>query len=141
MKNRFQPWIVRASVPLALFAVVLSQCGSPPRRADASMAKGGGGAVGSPAAIAAWQTIDAVLQHPRCLNCHPAGDAPLQGDRGTIGASCRCRLNPRRGLHARGRFITSRCSRPSRLSRRVQGTQRASRPAAERERWTDKQND
>ena len=24
--------------------------------------------------------VYAVLQHPRCLNCHPAGDAPLQGD-------------------------------------------------------------
>src|SRR6185503_7018992 len=21
-----------------------------------------------------------VLQHPRCVNCHPSGDAPLQGD-------------------------------------------------------------
>jgi hypothetical protein len=26
--------------------------------------------------LAAYQ----VLMHPRCLNCHPAGDAPLQGD-------------------------------------------------------------
>jgi hypothetical protein len=23
-----------------------------------------------------------VLQHPRCVNCHPAGDRPLQGDAG-----------------------------------------------------------
>ncbi len=23
-----------------------------------------------------------VLTHPRCINCHPAGDAPLQGDTG-----------------------------------------------------------
>lgn len=23
-----------------------------------------------------------VLTHPRCLNCHPAGDSPLQGDEG-----------------------------------------------------------
>jgi len=32
--------------------------------------------------VAAWETIYAVLQHPRCRNCHPAGDAPLQKDEG-----------------------------------------------------------
>jgi cytochrome c5 len=30
--------------------------------------------------LAAWDTVYQVLQHPRCSNCHPAGDAPLQGD-------------------------------------------------------------
>ncbi|MCA9296039.1 MAG: hypothetical protein KC983_05965 [Phycisphaerales bacterium] len=28
----------------------------------------------------AFDTVYAVLQHPRCLNCHPAGDRPLQYD-------------------------------------------------------------
>ena len=28
----------------------------------------------------AFIDIYAVLQHPRCLNCHPNGDRPLQGD-------------------------------------------------------------
>ena len=31
-------------------------------------------------AHAAWGIVYEVLQHPRCLNCHPAGDVPLQGD-------------------------------------------------------------
>lgn len=31
-------------------------------------------------ALASFETVRAVLQHPRCQNCHPAGDAPLQGD-------------------------------------------------------------
>ncbi len=31
-------------------------------------------------ALAAWETVRGVLQHPRCQNCHPAGNAPLQGD-------------------------------------------------------------
>jgi hypothetical protein len=31
-------------------------------------------------AHAAWGVVYEVLQHPRCLNCHPAGDLPLQGD-------------------------------------------------------------
>lgn len=33
-----------------------------------------------PDATAAFETVRAVLQSPRCVNCHPAGDAPLQGD-------------------------------------------------------------
>ncbi len=34
----------------------------------------------TPADAANFQAVYAVLQHPRCLNCHPAGDAPLQGE-------------------------------------------------------------
>lgn len=32
------------------------------------------------ASVEAFRQIYRVTQHPRCLNCHPAGDAPLQGD-------------------------------------------------------------
>ena len=53
--------------------------------------------------LVAFETVRTVLQHPRCQNCHPAGDAPLQGDdshvhqqnvqrgpegRGVVGAEC-----------------------------------------------------
>ena len=31
-------------------------------------------------ALAIYQEIDAVLSHPRCVNCHPAGDSPYQGN-------------------------------------------------------------
>ena len=31
-------------------------------------------------ARAAFQAAYAVLMHPRCMHCHPAGDIPLQGD-------------------------------------------------------------
>jgi hypothetical protein len=34
------------------------------------------------AALAAFTTVQAVLQHPRCQNCHIPGDAPLQFDAG-----------------------------------------------------------
>jgi hypothetical protein len=30
--------------------------------------------------IALFEEAGKVLQHPRCVNCHPAGDRPLQGD-------------------------------------------------------------
>ena len=32
------------------------------------------------AGLLAFETVRAVLQHPRCQNCHPSGDEPLQGD-------------------------------------------------------------
>lgn len=34
------------------------------------------------AAVAAFATVQQVLQHPRCVNCHIPGDAPLQFDSG-----------------------------------------------------------
>jgi hypothetical protein len=30
--------------------------------------------------VASFAIVQQVLQHPRCMNCHPAGDRPLQGD-------------------------------------------------------------
>jgi len=33
-------------------------------------------------ALAAFSTVQQVLQHPRCQNCHIPGDAPLQFDAG-----------------------------------------------------------
>jgi hypothetical protein len=31
-------------------------------------------------ASAAWELVYQVLEHPRCMNCHPSGSAPLVGD-------------------------------------------------------------
>jgi hypothetical protein len=45
---------------------------------------GAAGAASAGAAATGWDVIYDVLQHPRCLNCHPAGDLPLAGD-GTAG--------------------------------------------------------
>lgn len=67
----------KLSQPLWLGAVVagafmLAQCQTSAR------------AVADPEAMArsaaAWTTVYRVLQHPRCVNCHPAGDAPLVGE-------------------------------------------------------------
>ena len=42
--------------------------------------------------------IARVLQSPRCRNCHPVGDAPLQGDPGTPHAMNVVRASPAAGL-------------------------------------------
>ena len=36
-------------------------------------------------ALAIYQEIDAVLSHPRCVNCHPAGDSPYRRRPGDLG--------------------------------------------------------
>jgi hypothetical protein len=48
-------------------------------------------------ALADFETVRQVLQHPRCQNCHPPGDAPLQGDDSHIHAQ-----NVHRGKDGRG---------------------------------------
>ena len=81
------------------------------RRAAASPGNGAGGAAGAAgaggtagdhragraAALSAFDTIQAVLQHPRCQNCHIPGDAPLQFDEGLPHAQ-----NVHRGPEGRG---------------------------------------
>jgi hypothetical protein len=54
--------------------------------------------------LAAWETIYNVLQHPRCMNCHPAGDAPLQGNQSRAHAQ-----NVTRGEDGNGMFAM-RCN-------------------------------
>jgi hypothetical protein len=54
----------------ALLALVIGQCSSPPGEKTSGSAR-----------TPAWSTVYEVLQHPRCLNCHPAGDTPLVGER------------------------------------------------------------
>jgi hypothetical protein len=48
-------------------------------------------------ALAAFATIQTVLQHPRCQNCHIPGDAPLQFDEGVAHAQ-----NVQRGPDGKG---------------------------------------
>jgi hypothetical protein len=50
------------------------------------------------AARAAFEAAYKVFMHPRCMNCHPAGDAPLQGDDSHIHAQ-----NVKRGPAGKGK--------------------------------------
>lgn len=65
--------VVVASV-VAILAVTFAQCST--TNAAASTASPELRAAG----VEAFATVYRVLQHPRCLNCHPAGRVPLQGD-------------------------------------------------------------
>jgi hypothetical protein len=49
------------------------------------------------AGVAAFATVQKVLQHPRCQNCHIPGDAPLQFDAGSAH-----QMNVQRGADGKG---------------------------------------
>ncbi len=49
--------------------------------------------------LAAFADIYAVSTHPRCMNCHPAGDAPLHGEQGEPHPFGIDRFSPLKGLH------------------------------------------
>ena len=48
---------------------------------------------------AAFLDVLKVLMHPRCMNCHPFGDAPLQGDDSHVHAQ-----NVKRGEDGNGKY-------------------------------------
>ncbi len=68
--RRFLAPLAAASAAAAL---VVAQCSSPFEGLGEEVAK-------EVAPLVYWESVYDVLQHPRCLNCHPAGDVPLQGD-------------------------------------------------------------
>lgn len=49
--------------------------------------------------LAAFADIYQVSQHPRCMNCHPEGDAPLQTDESIPHNMGITRFSPNQGLH------------------------------------------
>jgi hypothetical protein len=56
------------AIALVIFAIANLHCASANPKPDAA------------ASAKAFLEIDKVFTSPRCQNCHPAGDAPLQGD-------------------------------------------------------------
>ncbi len=58
----------------------------------------------SVASIAAFEKVYSVLMHPRCMNCHPDGDVPLQGDESRIH-----NMLPQRGPDGKG-ILTMKCA-------------------------------
>ena len=59
--------------------------------------------------VQAFMQVYTVLMNPRCMNCHPAGDIPLQGDDSHIHT-----MNPRRGKDGYGVYAMkcTNCHQP-----------------------------
>jgi hypothetical protein len=50
--------------------------------------------------VAAFMEVYKVLMSPRCMNCHPSGDVPLQGDDSQLHNSLPRRGNDGKGIYA-----------------------------------------
>jgi hypothetical protein len=66
-------------VAVGALAVVAVACGVV-ACLNARPGQGGGDKKDDAAAKAAFKEAYKVFLHPRCMNCHPSGDVPLQGD-------------------------------------------------------------
>ncbi|HTD41348.1 MAG TPA: hypothetical protein VK671_12055, partial [Mucilaginibacter sp.] len=68
--------LIFLSIALAMASLVVLSFKTEPARkkGDAAVVKD---SVGS---VKAFMSVYKVLMSPRCMNCHPAGDVPLQGD-------------------------------------------------------------
>ena len=62
--------------------------------------------------VKAFMDVYKVLMSPRCMNCHPSGDIPLQGDDSHIHT-----MLPRRGRDGKGVYAMkcSNCHQPTNL--------------------------
>jgi hypothetical protein len=60
--------------------------------------------------VKAFASVYQVLMSPRCLNCHPAGDVPLQGDDSHLHT-----MAPRRGADGKGLYAMKcqNCHQPT----------------------------
>jgi hypothetical protein len=68
---------VRSILLSALGTAALLSCSHTSSEAPGSVASA---ATAGSDPVAAFETVRSVLQDPRCQNCHPPGDRPLQGD-------------------------------------------------------------
>src|SRR6185295_16423825 len=62
------------------------------------------------ASVRAFEDVYKVLMSPRCMNCHPAGDIPLQGDDSHLHT-----MFPKRGKDGKGLYAMkcSNCHQPT----------------------------
>jgi len=72
--------------------------------------QGGAAAKDSVASAQAFMKVYSVLMSPRCVNCHPAGDVPLQGDKSELHT-----MAPKRGVDGKGLYAMkcANCHQPA----------------------------
>ena len=66
----------------------------------------------SVASVKAFKDVYTVLMSPRCMNCHPSGDVPLQGDDSHLH-----KMLPKRGKDGKGidAMKCSNCHQPTNI--------------------------
>jgi mono/diheme cytochrome c family protein len=63
--------------------------------------------------VQAFKTVYKVLMSPRCMNCHPAGDVPLQGEDSHLHT-----MFPKRGIDGKGVYAMkcANCHQPANVA-------------------------
>jgi hypothetical protein len=91
-------WLMKRALVVLSSLIVVAACGSPAATTttpSSTSSAVGAGDLKAPAAFdritpkeersrALFIEATRVMLHPRCVNCHPAGDSPLQGDQGKV---------------------------------------------------------
>ena len=111
MKNHIEAALVSRKILVALLfvaagMVLANSLGSSAHPAPGTVAKN------DAAAKAAFLAAYPVFMHPRCMNCHPVGDAPLQGDDSHVHAQ-----NVKRSSDGKGKYALrcTNCHQPVNL--------------------------
>jgi mono/diheme cytochrome c family protein len=77
---RWPLFLVGCAGASLVLAGVGVQCSGPSSHDPQPVAAAPRASVADAEAVSAWDVVYRVLQHPRCLNCHPAANRPLVGD-------------------------------------------------------------
>ncbi|MDQ6477110.1 hypothetical protein [Dyadobacter sp. LHD-138] len=90
---------VQAATVLAMLLFIVAVGASAFRKDDAPVKEIRLGVMNrdSIESVKAFETVYKVLMSPRCMNCHPAGDIPLQGDDSHLHT-----MGPKRGKDGKG---------------------------------------
>jgi hypothetical protein len=105
--------LAAAAVAVLPFAALGAICFDQSKRPGPDAADGGAAKRDDADGRAAFREAYKVFMHPRCLNCHPAGDVPLQGDASRLHAQ-----NVKRGPDGKGLYALkcANCHQPTNLA-------------------------
>lgn len=108
--RHYLPIKLLSVISILVSAIALMSYGFDDRPALLSNKKTTTAAKDSIASVRAFQDVYKVLMSPRCMNCHPAGDIPLQGDDSHLHT-----MFPKRGKDGKGLYAMkcSNCHQPT----------------------------
>jgi mono/diheme cytochrome c family protein len=106
MKGFMAKTSIKATFAAGLLALITQACQTEPTIAAKQTASASRDDAGSRAAFLAAYLV---FMHPRCMNCHPKGDQPLQGEDSHVHSQ-----NVRRGPDGKGLFAMkcANCHQP-----------------------------
>ena len=94
----------KTAVVLSMLIFIIAAGTSAFRKEDVPVRKITFNAENREKSLKAFETVYNVLMSPRCMNCHPAGDVPLQGDDSHLHV-----MGPKRGTDGKGVYAM-KCS-------------------------------